>query len=66
MATKGGLIDFMFLGPPPLSGSWIRYWIRNQIIGHVANKNYTVIIDSFLPRQAHLKGIQKLNGIVHK
>ena len=65
MAAKGGRIDFMFLSPP-LSGRWIRYWIRNQIIGHVENKNYTTIIDSFLPRQAHLKGIQNLNGIVHK
>ena len=27
MATKGGCIDFMFLGPP-LPGRWIRYWRR--------------------------------------
>ena len=26
MATEGGRIDFMFLGPPPLPGQWIRYW----------------------------------------
>ena len=27
MAAKGGRIDFMFLGPPPLPGRWIRYCV---------------------------------------
>ena len=27
MAAKGGRIDFMFLGPPPLPSRWIRYWV---------------------------------------